>query len=57
MHCNMENINGKCKRTFCEEKDFKSHFSSNLGISETSPLHQYNLDVGDDDVFMVTFTF
>ena len=26
-----------------------------LGISETSPLHQYNLtgDVGDDEVFMV----
>lgn len=22
------------------------------GITETSPLHQYNLDVGDDDVFM-----
>eukprot|EP00095_Tigriopus_kingsejongensis_P006970 maker-scaffold693_size110418-snap-gene-0.20 protein:Tk06970 transcript:maker-scaffold693_size110418-snap-gene-0.20-mRNA-1 annotation:"low quality protein: sprouty- evh1 domain-containing protein 2-like" len=22
------------------------------GISETSPLHQFNLDVGDDDVFM-----
>ncbi len=24
-----------------------------LGISESSPLHQYNMDVGDDDVFMV----
>ena len=23
------------------------------GISESSPLHQYNMDVGDDDVFMV----
>ena len=30
-------------------------FLSILGISETSPLHQYNLtgDVGDDEVFMV----
>ena len=30
-------------------------FSSISGISETSPLHQYNLtgDVGDDEVFMV----
>ena len=25
------------------------------GVSETSPLHQYNLDVGEDDVFMVSF--
>lgn len=24
------------------------------GISEASPLHQYNMDVGDDDVFMVS---
>ena len=24
------------------------------GVSETSPLHQYNLDVGEDDVFMVS---
>ncbi len=23
------------------------------GITESSPLHQYNMDVGDDDVFMV----
>ena len=30
-------------------------FLSILGISETSPLHQYNLtgDIGDDEVFMV----
>ena len=30
-----------------------------LGITETSPLHQYNLsgDVGDDEVFMVSNTF
>ena len=27
-----------------------------LGISEASPLHQYNLsgDIGDDEVFMVS---
>ena len=28
-----------------------------LGVSATSPLHQYNLDVGEDDVFMVSLTF
>lgn len=27
------------------------------GLSEMSPLHNYNADVGDDDVFMVSVHF
>ena len=38
--------------------DLAHFFFSISGISETSPLHQYNLtgDVGDDEVFMVRFS-
>ena len=35
------------------EAYFEWNFPMISGVSETSPLHQYNLDVGEDDVFMV----
>jgi len=34
----------------CPHKHYRG--AKKKGVSETSPLHQYNLDVGEDDVFM-----
>ncbi|XP_040581609.1 sprouty-related, EVH1 domain-containing protein 1 isoform X2 [Lepeophtheirus salmonis] len=38
------------KSLACPHKHYRE--SKAKGMSESSPLHQYNLDIGDDDVFM-----